>query len=132
MRLFTTFHQLETMHENYHISTFSPSCYASVKWQNVSQVTLNNKKDTARIVQWKPKSRRLRYPNGTLPTHFLGIVRVTVLLSKCFEKNIIIWLYQTRLHHGRFPKSVQIFFFGTAISQNSSEPLHARRLYLFS
>ena len=54
-----------------------------------------------------------------------------VLSSKCFEKSITIWLYQTNLHHRSFPKYVLIFF-GTAISQHSSEWLHARKLYLFS
>ena len=39
-----------------------------------------------------------------------GIFKVTFLSSKCFEKNITIWLYQTRLHHGRFPKYILIFF----------------------
>ena len=36
----------------------------------------------------------------------------------------------TGLYHGIFPKYVLIFF-GTAISQNSRERLHARKLYLF-
>ena len=51
MGLCTTFHQLETMHENYHILNFSPSCYASVMQQHVNPATLISKKDTARGVK---------------------------------------------------------------------------------
>ena len=38
------------MHKNYHIFTFSPSCYALVMCQNVNPVTLSNKNDTARVL----------------------------------------------------------------------------------
>ena len=49
--LLTTFHQLVTMHENYHIFTSSPSCYASVIKQNVNSIILISWKDIARIVK---------------------------------------------------------------------------------
>ena len=41
---------------------------------------------------------------------------------------------KTLLHHGRFRKYVLVFcfFFETAISENSSEQLHVRKLYLLS
>ena len=63
----------------------------------------------------------MRYPKGTFSTHFfiLGIFRVTVLSSKCFEKNITIWLYQKGLYQGRFPKYVFRLFFRDSKTQNS-------------
>ena len=81
-RLFTAFHQLETMHEKYRIFSFSASCYASLMQQNVNPVTLISKNDTPRIV------KTLLVKTLKLYSQNLGIFRVTVLSSKWFSKNI--------------------------------------------
>ena len=60
---------------------------------------------------------------------FLGNFRVTVISSKYFEKNITMTLSEET---PRWMFSKICSNFGTAISQNSSERLHTRKLYLFS
>ena len=72
-RLLTTFHQLETMHENYHIFTSSPSCCASVMKQNVNSTILISKKDSQNsenLISENLISSRQRYQKGTFPRNF--------------------------------------------------------------
>lgn len=94
--LFTTFHQLEVMLENYHILMSFPACYASVMKRNINSVTLISKKDITRKMKMLFKlkfqvalhSLQL-YQKGTFCSlFFLRIFRVTALLSKCL-KNIL-------------------------------------------
>ena len=51
-----------------------------------NQVTLINKKYTARKVLWKPKSCRLRYCNGTFPTHFFGNFQSNCSFERMFRE----------------------------------------------
>ena len=75
------------------IFTLSPSCCGSVVKRNVNQITLISKDiaitvKTLRKIKLQTAFYSLQvYKTGTFPTHFfLGFFRVTVFLSKCFEK----------------------------------------------
>ena len=91
MRLLTTFHQLETMHEHYHIFTSSPSCYASVMKQNVNSTILISKKDIARIVKTsivKTVKLQAALPKRNfLSIFFLGLLFHKTALSDCMSNN---------------------------------------------
>ena len=88
-------------------------------------IILISKKDIARIVKAsivKTVKLQAALPKRNFrPGFFLVIFGVSVL-SKCFEKSITIWLFQTRLHHRGFRENVRCsdVFFGT------------RNLYFFS
>ena len=70
---------IRMMHENYHIFTSSPYCYASVMKENVNPVTYFSKKNIARVDNFlfKVELQALFYSlqlwqKGTSPTHFFS------------------------------------------------------------
>ena len=95
--LFTTFHQFETIHENFNIFTSSPFCYTSVmKWNIINPVTFISMKDMGRIMKTKFQvklqvlwfSLQLHQEGAFSTQRFLGIFKVPVFFRKCLEKTL--------------------------------------------
>ena len=77
-------------------------------------IILISKKDIARMVKAsivRTIKLQAALPKRTLVQNFFLVIFRVSVLSKCFEKSITVWLYQTRLHHSGFWENVICFDF---------------------
>ena len=84
-------------------------------------IKLISKKDKARIVKAsivKTVKLQAALPKRNFRLEFFLVIFRVSIVSKCFEKSINIWLYQTRLHHRGFQEKVMCsdFFLGQEIN----------------
>ena len=84
-------------------------------------IILISKKDIARIVKAsivKTVKLQAALPKRNFRLEFFLVIFRVSIVSKCFEKSINIWLYQTRLHHRGFQENVMCsdFFLGQEIN----------------